>query len=30
MLYAYSKNEAENITIGQLRILNRLVQEEFR
>ena len=29
MLYAYPKNEQENLTAGQLRTLSRLVHEEF-
>jgi hypothetical protein len=29
MLYAYPKNEQENLTVGQLRALRRLVHEEF-
>jgi hypothetical protein len=29
MLYAYPKNEQENLTAGQLRTLSHLVREEF-
>ena len=29
MLYAYPKNEQEDLTPQQLRVLNRLVREEF-
>lgn len=29
MLYAYAKNEPENLTAQQLRVLSRLVREEF-
>jgi hypothetical protein len=29
LLYAYCKNEQEDLTAGQLRILRRLVREEF-
>lgn len=29
MLYAYPKNEQENLTAQQLRVLSRLVREEF-
>jgi hypothetical protein len=29
MLYAYPKNEQEDLTAQQLRVLRRLVQEEF-
>jgi hypothetical protein len=29
MLYAYPKNEQENLTTRQLRLLTRLVREEF-
>lgn len=29
MLYAYGKNMQEDLTTGQLRILSRLVREEF-
>jgi hypothetical protein len=30
MLYAYPKNEQEDLTAKQLRVLARLVQEEFK
>jgi hypothetical protein len=30
MLYAYRKSEQEDLTAAQLRILSRLVREEFR
>jgi hypothetical protein len=30
MLYAYRKNEQEDLTTKQLRVLSRLVREEFR
>jgi hypothetical protein len=30
MLYAYLKNEREDLTAQQLRLLGRLVREEFR
>lgn len=29
LLYAYRKNEQENLTAAQLRVLSRLVDEEF-
>jgi hypothetical protein len=29
MLYSYRKNEQEDLTAQQLRVLKRLVQEEF-
>jgi hypothetical protein len=29
MLYVYPKNEQEDLTAQQLRVLNRLVREEF-
>ena len=29
MLHAYAKNEQEDLTPSQLRVLARLVQEEF-
>jgi hypothetical protein len=29
MLYAYPKNEREDLTVRQLRVLGRLVREEF-
>ena len=29
MLYAYSKNEQEDLTAAQLRLLSRVVREEF-
>ncbi len=29
MLYAYPKNEREDLTVQQLRLLSRLVREEF-
>jgi hypothetical protein len=29
MLYAHTKNEQENLTVQQLRVLSRLVREEF-
>jgi hypothetical protein len=29
MLYAYRKNEQEDLTIQQLRLLRRLAREEF-
>ena len=29
MLYAYAKNEQEDLTARQLRVLARLVREEF-
>ena len=29
MLYAYPKNEQEDLTARQLRVLSRLVREEF-
>jgi mRNA-degrading endonuclease RelE of RelBE toxin-antitoxin system len=29
MLYAYGKNEQEDLTVDQLRVLSRLVHEEF-
>jgi hypothetical protein len=29
MLYASGKNEQENLTADQLRVLSRLVREEF-
>jgi hypothetical protein len=29
LLYAYPKNEQEDLTAGQLRVLGRLVREEF-
>ena len=29
MLYAYRKNEQEDLTVRQLRILRELVREEF-
>ena len=30
MLYAYAKNEQENLTPEQLRVLSRLAREEFK
>ena len=30
MLYAYSKNEQDDLTPGQARVLGQLVQEEFK
>jgi len=30
MLYAYSKNEQEDLTLAQARLLGRLVREEFK
>ena len=30
MLYAYSKNEQENLTPAQARMLGQLVREEFK
>jgi hypothetical protein len=29
MLYAYTKNEQEDLTAQQMRVLSRLVREEF-
>jgi hypothetical protein len=29
MLYVYSKNDLEDLTVQQLRVLSRLVREEF-